>query len=167
MKRKGLLIILCLLACTPAFSQRNAKYRPRTLDQLIELNRAGTDKSFSKVKLEETSSYIGIDPMYSMVQLQFKGDSRPISASHTRLLAWWTKLQNADKKALKPYENEFLFVEGAKEYWIPVPNQLIGDINSKYKKDETISALLFYVGANKEQNEAQFTTLFVLTGYKP
>ena len=76
-------------------------------------------------------------------------------------------MQNVDKKAIKPYENEFLFVEGAKEYWIPVPNQLIGDINSKYKKDETILALLFYVGADKERNEAQFSTLFVLTGYKP
>ena len=76
-------------------------------------------------------------------------------------------MQNVDKKAIKPYENEFLFVENGKEYWIPVPNQLLAEINSKYKKDDTISVLLFYVGADKERNEAQFTTLFVLTGYKP
>lgn len=160
-------LFLAIGFLSPAFAQIPKKYEPRTLAQVVQANSKSVDKVFSKAKLEERQDFIGIDPMFSAVRVQFISGSRPISASHVGLIEWWGKLQHADKKFLQQYEKEFLFKENGVEYWIPVQKQFADEIALKFKQGDPITLLVLYVGARKETNEKDYSSLFLSTGYAP
>lgn len=150
-----------------AFSQKSKKLPLRTLAEIISLNRNGTDQVLAKATLDEQQEYIGIDPMNSMVKLQFVDGLRTISKSHRDLIEWWIKLQHADKKILQLYTYEFLFKENDIEYWIPVQNRDKDTIAAKFRRGDTINLNVLYVGARKAKNESRLDSLFLSTSLEP
>jgi hypothetical protein len=163
----ALLIILLFQAVVVSQKATSPdKYKPRTLSEVIELNRDGTDQILKKAKLEDRHGFIGIDPFYSKVRLQYIGTPRAISPVHQGLMKTWAKLQRVDKKFSSLYENEYLFKEGDVEYWIPVQKDASVIINEKLKSGEMLNLYVIYVGAQKEPNEKSFKSLFLSTAFE-
>jgi len=161
-------LLLLLLAFTSSvLAQTSKKYQSRTLAQVVELNRTSTDKIFGKTKLEERSQFIGIDPMFTKAHVQFLGDRRQITEGHRVLIDWWRKLQKIDGKFIQLYQEEFLFKEGSEEYWIPCQTQTAELIAKNFKNGDKITLLVAYIGAHKEKNEKDYSSLFLSTGFEP
>ncbi len=142
------------------------KYTSRTLFDVVELNREGTDQILKKAKLEDRHGFIGIDPFYSKARVQYIGTPRPISSMHQGLMKNWAKLQGVDKKFSSLYEKEYLFKEGDVEYWIPVQKDTSVIINEKLKSGEMLNLYVIYVGAQKEPDDKSFKSLFLSTAFE-
>lgn len=158
-----------LLTQSSVFSQKknsNDKYKLRTLDEIIELNRDGTDQIFKSAKLSDALGFIGIDPYYSRVKLEYVGTPKSISPEIQGFLKTWGKLQRADKKFLDLYENVFLFKEGQTEYWIPVQKGSAQSLDANVKAGDMIDLFVIYIGAKKEANVKDFYSVFLSTGYE-
>ncbi|MBC7901691.1 MAG: hypothetical protein H7070_16750 [Saprospiraceae bacterium] len=164
------LALLSILAFQSfAFSQEQSssnKYKPRTLSEIIELNRKATDGILKTAKLEEKNGFIGIDPFYSKVRVEYIGTPRPISDNHLGLITTWSKLQQVNKKFTRLYETEYLFKEGDAEYWIPLQKQIAESMNNELKLGDALTLFVIYVGAEKEKNSKQFESLFLSTAYE-
>jgi hypothetical protein len=161
------LFLFAVAHSIPVFSQVSKKYKPRTLADVLELNRKGAEGIFATGKLDERQDFIGIDPTYSKVAIQLAGARRPISDTHRNLMNWWFKLQSADKKFLDLYQNEILFKEGNVEYWIPCQDKTADLIVANFKTGDTINLLVMYIGAHRDKNEKNYSSLIISTGYAP
>jgi hypothetical protein len=162
-----LALALILMLNASALSQKSKKYPVRTLEQIISLNRDGTDQVFAKATLDEPHEFIGIDPMNSMVKLQLVEGPRTISHAHHNSIDLWGKLKRIDKKFLELYTDEFLFKENDIEYWIPIQTKDKDAIASKFHPGDTITLTVLYVGARKEKDESRFHSLFLSTAFEP
>ena len=163
------LIFAVVFFSSATFSQNQVnadKYKPRTLAEVVDLNRVGTDPILKKAKLEERQGFIGIDPYFSKAKVQFLGKSRPLSSEHSGLISNWKKLQRVDKKFVSLYENEYLFKEVDIEYWIPLQKEMAISLEQNVKSGETVALFVIYVGAEKESNVSQFSSLFLATAFE-
>lgn len=169
-KRSLLFMLFILLAGQPAvFSQKQVKadrYKSRTLADVIDLNREGTDQILKKSKLEDQQGFIGIEPFYSKTTVQYIGSPRPISTEHQGLINHWTKLQRVDKNFVNLYEKECLFKEGETEYWIPVQKELEKSLSETVRSGEFVNLFVIYVGAEKARNMPTFSSLFLATAFE-
>lgn len=162
-------VILLILLQSSAFSQKKSsfdKYKERSLSEIIELNREGTDQILRKAKIDEQHGFIGIDPFYSKARLQYVGTPRPISPTHQSLIKTWSKLQRVDKKFTSLYENEYLFKEGETEYWIPVQKPGSDRIEADLRSGEMVTLFVIYVGGQKEKNIEDFSSLFLSIAFE-
>jgi hypothetical protein len=162
-----LFFVFAVAHSTSVFSQDSKKYKPRTLADALELNRKAAEGVFANGKLDERQEFIGIDPTYSKVAIQFAGGRRPISDMHRNLMSWWFKLQRADKKFLEIYKDEILFKEGNVEYWIPCQDKTADLIVANFKTGDMTNLFVMYIGAHRDKNETNYSSLFISTGYAP
>lgn len=164
-----LLASLVLIFCSATFSQKDnelGKYKFRTLSEITLLNREATDAILRKSKLEEKQDFIGFDLFYSRARAQFTGSSRPISSDHKDLIRTWEKLQNVDRKVTSLYENEFLFKECDKEYWIPMQRKVSENILKEAKVNDMITLFVIHIGGRKAAMSKEYDWLFLSTAFE-
>jgi hypothetical protein len=164
-----ILPVLVLTFCGVAFAQTEKsfdKYKPRTLAEIPLINREATDEILRKAKLEEQQGFISYDLLYSRAKVQFTGQQRAVSQSHQELIKTWSKLQKIGKKITSLYENEFLFKEGDREYWIPVQKKVEEDMLKEIKANDTITLFVVHVGGKKEPMAKDFEWLFLSTAFE-
>jgi hypothetical protein len=163
----SLLLLTSVLALgATVFSQKEfEKYKPRTLAEIPLVNREATDDILRKAKLEEKQDFISKDPFYSRSKVEFTGRQRPVSTEHEELIKIWSKLQRVDKKITSLYENEFLFKEGDKEYWIPVQKPVGEAMLKELKANDMIILFVLHVGGRKAAMKNDFEWLFLSTTY--
>lgn len=164
-----LVFTFLLIFSIPAFSQNNkdeSKYKHRTLLEITNLNREATDDILQKSKPEEKHDFISFDLFYSKVRLQFIGNSRPISQEHKDLITTWAKLQNVDKKITSLYENEFLFKECEKEYWIPMQKKVYESLSKQAKMNDMLTLFVIHVGGRKAAMAEEYNWLFLSTAFE-
>lgn len=162
------LSVFVLTLCGTAFSQKSKefdKYKSRTLAEIPLINREATDGILSKAKLEEKHDFISSDLLHSRARVEFTGQQRPISASHQEMIKMWSKLKNTSKKIMSLYENEFLFKEGDKEYWIPVQKPVEDAMLKELKVNDMITLFVIHVGGRKAAMAKDFEWLFLSTTY--
>jgi hypothetical protein len=95
---------------------------------------------------------INAKPYYSAVRVEFADKSRPISPARLNLIKSWQGTLGIDAKILTLLENEFLFKECDKEYWIPVQKQVAAYFPKELKKGDRITLYLMVVGGVKSNN---------------
>ena len=164
-----LLSAFVLIFCSAVFPQKDNdlnKYKFRTLSEITMINREATDNILLKAKLEEKHDFIGSDLFYSRARVRFLGDSRPISLDHRDLIKTWAKLQNVDSKMVNLYENEFLFKDCDKAYWIPVQKNVSETLLKKVKLNEMISLFVVHVGGRKAAMSREYDWLFLSTAFE-
>lgn len=164
-----ILLTLVLTLCSTAFSQKEKnsdKYKSRTLTDIPLINRANTDEILRKTKLEEKTDFISFDLFHSRVKVQFTGQQRPLSQDHQEMIKMWGKLQNIGKKQTSLYENEFLFKEGDKEYWIPVQKKVAEAMLKEIKADDMITLFVIHVGGRKASMKKDYEWLFLSTAFE-
>lgn len=164
-----LLSAFVLMFCSATFSQKDdefSKYKFRTLSEITTLNREATDAILRKSKLEEKHDFIGFDLFYSRARVQFSGSSRPISSDHKDLIKTWEKLQNVDRKLTSLYENEFLFKECDKEYWIPMQKKVSESLLKEARANDTITLFVVHIGGRKAAMTKEYDWLFLSTAFE-
>ena len=164
-----LLLTFVLIFCATVFSQKDKeqnKYKYRTLSEITMLNRENTAEILRKSKIEEKNDFISFDLFYSRVRLQFIGNPRPVSSDHKELIKTWTKLQNVDEKITNLYENEFLFKECDKEYWIPMQKKVGEAILKEVKTDNMITLFVINIGGRRAAMSKEYDWLFLSTEFE-
>lgn len=159
-----LLLALVGMFYSTAFSQKDKaldKYKHRTLLEITAFNHANTDEILRKSKLEDQQDFIGVDFFYSRVRVQYLGTPRPISPDHKDLIRTWAKLQNVDQKITSLYEDEFLFKECDKEYWIPMQKKVGEDVLKEIKAKDMITLFVIHVGGRKARMSKEYDWLFL------
>lgn len=167
--RYFLLSVMVLTLYSTAFSQKGKeweKYKYRTLTEITMINRETTDNILRQTKLEEKTDFIGSDLFYSRARVRFTGNLRPISPDHRDLIKTWAKLQNVDSKMINLYENEILFKDCDKEYWIPVPIKPGEAMTKELKPNEMLTLFVVHIGGRKAQMANDYDWLFLTTGFE-
>ena len=161
-------LTIILMFCSVAFPQKEKnldKYKSRTLAEIPLINREATDRILTKTKLEEKTAFISYDLLYSRVRVEFTGQQRAVSQEHQDLIKTWSKLQKIGKKVTSLYENEFLFKEGAREYWIPVQKQVEEALLKDVKANDMITLFVVHVGGSKAAMAKDYEWLFLSTEF--
>ena len=155
--------------CSTAFSQKEKnsdKYKFRTLAEIPLINRSSTDDILKKTKLEDKTDFISYDFLYSRVKVQFTGQQRPVSQDHQEMIKMWGNLQNIGKKTTSLYENEFLFKESDREYWIPVQKKVEEAMLKEVKADDMMTLFVIHVGGRKAAMAKDYEWLFLSTAFE-
>lgn len=169
MKSVKLLLLTAFISLfsLAVFSQKDSeKYKPRTLAEIPLINRETTDKILSRTKLEDKTDFISFELLHSRIKAEFTGQQRVIPQSRQEMIKMWGKLQNISKKITSLYENEFLFKEGNKEYWIPVQKKVEESILKEIKANDMITLFVIHVGGRKEAMSKDYDWLFLSTAWE-
>jgi hypothetical protein len=136
------------------------EYKNRTLSELVEM-----DSDVVKTDYKEKQLLIHAKPFYSAIRLKYVGTSRPISAEKKNLFKLWQGSLGMDAKVLTLLENEFLFKECDKEYWIPVQKQVAAYFPKEMQQGDMITLYLMVVGGLKTTNKWEFVYLTQVASY--
>lgn len=130
------------------------RYQPRILGELELL----TGELLGEIT-EERAVYIETSPDYqypSRVRVVFTGDFRDASESRLEGIKIWMATfapsLTADEIS-SLFGQEGLFIEGEKEYWIPVQSTLIPIMEDELSPGNDVELFLNWIGATKEFDE--------------
>jgi len=150
------ILIFTLFFAGTAYSQSFPfqEYKNKTLSELIEM-----DSDVTKRDYKEKQLLIHGKPFYSAIRVKYTGTSRPISAEKKSLFKLWQGSIGIDAKVLTLLENEFLFKECDKEYWIPVQKQVAAYFPKEMKEGDMVTLYLMAVGGLKTTDKWEFVYL--------
>lgn len=150
-----LLFFVLFLATNKIFAQDfdYARYKPRTLSELIDLNNPKLIDSAKK------QFVISGDWFHSQVRLKYIGTSRLLSAERKELLNHWKTSFSIKPEAANLFEKEFLFKECDKEYWLVVQKPVASYFPKELKEGEMITLYLFFGGGVKTIEKADYLFL--------
>lgn len=107
---------------------------------------------------------IDAKPFYSAVRIRYTGKSRPLADEKKNLLKLWQETLQMDPRVLNTLDNEYLFKECDKEYWIPVQKQVAGYFPKELRAGDTITLYLMLVGGVK--GPTSWDVVFVVNEYR-
>lgn len=130
------------------------EYKSRTLAELVEMDLDVTQRDYKQKQL-----LIHAAPYYSAIRLKYTGSSRPVSKDKKNLFKLWQGSVGYDPEILTLLENEYLFKECDKEYWIPVQKQVAAYFPKEMKAGDMITLYLMAVGGLKVTEKWEFVYL--------
>lgn len=151
-------LILALFATICSAQDQWDKYQPRTLKELIDLNKeflAGTD---SKVH------FLFGDSFPSRVKVVYTGKSRALTKERIEVIDGWSKSRKVPKEIVDLFEKEVLFVENSVEHWLPVQKQVLAYFEEELKPGQKVELFVMWIGARKEQDKVDW--VFVVNEFQ-
>jgi len=157
MNLKTLCLTLFLMTNYALAQDSWEKYRPRTLDQIIQQH---APERLKAPGLEKAAvSIISSDSFPSRVKVIYTGESRIVSAKRKELIVDWVKSFRHKPEIADLFESELLFKEGSVEYWLPVQKQVIPYFAQEVKKGGEVTLLLVWVGVRREPEQTDWVFL--------
>jgi len=152
-------VIICALTLNLIGTRISAQeqwdaYQSRTLGQIVKLHALELGESRAQVTFLLTA-----ESFPSKVRVVYTGKSREITPRRREVISEWAKARKVSKEVVDLFEHELLFVEGSKEYWIPVQEQLIPYLRRDVKTGETVELLVIWIGARKEMRQVEWVFL--------
>lgn len=138
-----LLLLAVLLIPSRVYPQKfpYLEYEPRTISELVEMD-AGTP-----YERKEKGVIVHGKAYYSAIRVKYIGTSRPISAEKKIVFNLWRSAMQVDERVMATLENEYLFKECDKEYWVAVQKQVAAFFPKELKPGDMITLYLMAVGA--------------------
>ncbi len=156
MKLKTLCIALFLMTNHALAQDSWERYKPRTLNQIIQQHAP----ELVKVRgLEKVVSIISSDSFPSRVKAIYTGESRSVSAKKKELIFNWVKSFGYRLEIADLFESELSFKEGSVEYWLPVQKQVSPYFAQELKKGDEVTLLLIWVGVRRESEQTDWVFL--------
>jgi hypothetical protein len=156
MKLKTLCIALFLMTNHALAQDSWERYKPRTLNQIIQQHAP----ELVKVRgLEKVVSIISSDTFPSRVKAIYTGESRSVSAKKKELIFNWVKSFGYRLEIADLFESELSFKEGSVEYWLPVQKQVSPYFAQELKKGDEVTLLLIWVGVRRESEQTDWVFL--------
>lgn len=155
----GIIVLSSTVTWTQKFPYE--EYDPRTLDELVAQSAASLMAVSDKPQM-----MLDAKPFYSAIRVKFIGTSRPISAKKKSLFKMWQESMGTDAKMLTLLEDEYLFQECGKEYWIAVQKQVAAYFPKELKTGDTITLYLMVIGGLKQSDKDAFDPAFLVNEFR-
>ena len=154
--KTGLLfsVVLTFVITTTLFAQVGPKkprefddYTPRTLEDASQLQGSVIEGSNKNVAIHGE-----IFP--TRVKVVYEVTSRPL-AQHKRdtIAAWANRFAGAPETYNRPYQNEVLFSENGRKYWLVVRKEFLPRFAQELKKGETVELFLIKMGSARKADK--------------
>lgn len=135
-----------------ALAQNNwEQYKPGTLKAIEDQH---NDQSLNN----KITVYTG-DTFPTLVTVVYTGKHRKTHSHKSDHIKDWLKTVQRDLAIADLYENEYLFIENSKEYWIPVQKQVAAYFTDEAKEGDKIRLYAIWIGGRKIQDKFDWVFL--------
>lgn len=115
-------------------------FKPRTMKEIISTT--------TKAVRPDDAMFMAQNQLESKVEVVFTGQSRPLSGGRKDFIRIWFGMLRSEQKAMADlYELEYLYKEGADEYWLPTSKPITKYFNKELKPGDKMDLYLISIGA--------------------
>jgi len=119
-------------------------FKPRTLKEVISIT--------SKEVRGDDHGFLADNQLESKVEVVFTGESRPISEARKGFIKMWVGMLRSNQKAYADlYETEYLYKEGADEYWLATSTPITKYFDKELKPGDKMDLYLISIGAYRNK----------------
>ena len=161
MKRLIGFTLLLALNANPTVAQDWDKYKPRSLKQITTefAEQSLKDPDVVITDSKGGSIIVSRDTFPSQVAVVYTGSSRRVSDKKKEVIAAWLKVFGRPAEYLSLFESEYLFTEDAKEYWLPVQEQVASYFQKELRKSDKVTLYTVWVGARRDSGGTEHVFL--------
>jgi hypothetical protein len=158
MKHKLVLLpLLIALFISPTFAQESGwdLYERRTLKEITTTLTAESLTNPDVVitdKKRDVSFILTYEPLKSRVKVTYTGRFKRMSDERRQILEAWFNTTDQRPGLIDVFQHEYLFKEGATEYWIPVQTKIGEEMREDVDVGDKISVFVAWIGAIKSKN---------------
>ena len=157
-------IVLMLGFLLLTFPQANAQDFPwndferRTLQELVKINVAEDTDNLERYPDKGQLVFRG-KIMPSVVRVTYTGQFRGISTVRKKFIELWAGSYTQTPDYANLFASEFLFKEGAQEYWLPVQKQVAKHFDEELKKGDAVDLYLVRPGGLRDKDRPDWVFL--------
>jgi hypothetical protein len=119
-------------------------YTPRTLGEVSQLQGTVAESSNKNVSIHGE-----IFP--TRVKVVYEGNSRPLSQNKKDTIATWAnRFAGAPETYNRPYQQEVLFSENGRKYWLAVRKEFLPTFKQELKSGDTVELFLIKMGSARK-----------------
>jgi hypothetical protein len=133
-------------------------FERRTLQELVKSNVAEDADVFKRYP-GKGQFVFRAKIMPSVVRVTHTGQSRGLSTERKKFIELWAGTYATTPKYGSFFESEFLFKEGADEYWLPVAKQIIPSFSKELDKGGAVDLYLIRPGGLRAKDKADWVFL--------
>ena len=127
-------------------------FKPRTLPEVITIT--------TKALKPDTSIFLAQTELESKVQVTYTGESSPIPKHRATFIStWFSTLRSSQKDIAKLYEREYLYKDGAGEYWIATSTPITKYFDQELKPGDKMDLYLISIGAFRTKDKVDCVLL--------
>ena len=130
---------------------KGSSFPPQSLDQAVDRNMESPGRILN----------LWIDPrqVRSKTRFTFTGDTREVSEKRLRLLELWIEHKKLPSGVFTLMQTEARFLDGEKEYWLPIRALILNEIKKNVKKGDKVSLHTILVGGIREADRVDWVFL--------
>ncbi|HSS18537.1 MAG TPA: hypothetical protein VLL54_00425 [Pyrinomonadaceae bacterium] len=159
----ALLLGLLLLPFTSARAQDFPwdDFERRTLKDLVKLN--VQEDSADLMKQADQAQFVFRGKILpSVVRVAYTGKSKPLSDDRKKFIELWAETYSQDATFAKLFALEYLFKEGADEYWLPVEQQVAQHFAEELTPGGAVDLYLLRTGGLKKKDKNEVEWMFLV-----
>ena len=139
----ALFLSLVVLTVGPRAQSDWHTYPARSIDELV---RAHSGEASRKADL-----IVSADPFPSKTLVTYTGRHRPVGEYAKYFIGLWGQTRNLPPENAALLQEEYLFREKCKEYWMPVHKLLAPHFERELKEGDEITVYYFFLGGYNEK----------------
>jgi hypothetical protein len=140
-------------------------FERRTLQRLVKINLEESADDFKRYPNRAQFIFRG-KILPSIIRVTYSGKSRVISAERKRFVELWAGVYSTTPNFANLFKSEFLFKEGAEEYWLPVAQQLIPHFEKELRAGVTVDLYVVRTGGIRTVNKPGADWLFLVEEFQ-
>jgi hypothetical protein len=141
---------------SPAFPWND--FERRTLQELVKINVA-EDADTLKSYPEQGQFVFRGKILSSVVRLTYTGKSRTLADERKKFVELWSGTYSQESNYADMFQTEFLFKEGAQEYWLPVQQQVTRYFEKELKPGDAVDVYLIRPGGLRAKDKLDWIFL--------
>jgi len=151
--RKILIIAIVLWLSTAALAQGFPWdiFKPRTIKEVITTT--------TKAVRADDDMFLATNLLESKMQVTFTGQSRPILRYRKDFISVWAGVFGQPKDYAGRYEQEYLYKEGADEYWLATQTPITKYFDKELKAGDKMTLYLISIGAYRAEKSVDCVLL--------
>lgn len=155
----GLLLLMSSQALAQGFPWND--FERRTLQGLVKINVAEDADDLKRYPDKGQLVFRG-KIMPSVVRVTYTGQSRGISSVRKKFIELWAGTYSTTPSYGSSFESEFLFKEGADDYWLPVQKQVANYFDKELKKGDLLDLYLIRPGGLRVKGKEELDWVFLV-----
>lgn len=127
-------------------------FKSRTLKEVISIT--------TKAVRPDDSMFLAHTQLESKVEVVFTGQSRPLDDGRKTFIKTWVGALRSDQLGYAElYEREYLYKEGADEYWLPTSKPITKYFDKELKPGDKMDLYLISIGAFRSRGKIECVLL--------
>ena len=163
----GLILLVIAGAPSSVFAQGFPwnDFEPRTLQELVKTNEREEGDNVKRFPDQNQFVFRGTT-LPSVVRVTYTGDSRPLNSERKKFIETWARDYYRNPGYVNLYTAEFLFKEGAEEYWLPVQKDVAKYFAAELNKGELVDLYVISPGGLRATNKGKTAWIFLVDQFQ-